>query len=242
MIDIRNHIIYGVDDGSLNLLQSESILHKLYMEGVTTIIATPNYGVGCVNPSHDELNNKLNHIRVAAEKIGGGIKVHLGSELYYSEDLLESLRKKQAITLADTRYVLINHHSEITYVELKTAIHKLLIRGYYPIITQVDKYICLIDNFNYIDELVQLGACMEIDTASFSLNRFGALSSFIKSMLEYDMLHFIGSNAKTDLVKNYGMKEVFEIVKLRYGKEKAHKIFYEHGEMIFNNKNISRVC
>ena len=43
MIDIHNHILYGIDDGSKSLEDSIRILKDLESIGYTDIILTPHY-------------------------------------------------------------------------------------------------------------------------------------------------------------------------------------------------------
>ena len=46
MIDIHNHLLYGIDDGSKSLEDSVDILENLYIIGYTDIILTPHYMKG----------------------------------------------------------------------------------------------------------------------------------------------------------------------------------------------------
>ena len=43
MIDIHNHLLFGVDDGSKTIQDSVDALHKLEEMGYTDIILTPHY-------------------------------------------------------------------------------------------------------------------------------------------------------------------------------------------------------
>ena len=43
MIDIHNHLLYGIDDGSRNIDESIDVLKDLESVGFTDIILTPHY-------------------------------------------------------------------------------------------------------------------------------------------------------------------------------------------------------
>ena len=43
MIDIHNHILPNIDDGSKSFEESINILKQAYESGVTDIIVTPHY-------------------------------------------------------------------------------------------------------------------------------------------------------------------------------------------------------
>ena len=54
MIDIHNHMIYGVDDGSKNIETSIEVLSKLHEQGISSVILTPHY-----IPETSYVSNKL---------------------------------------------------------------------------------------------------------------------------------------------------------------------------------------
>lgn len=235
MVDIHNHILFGVDEGALNLKQSKNMLKKMYDEGVRTIIATPNYGVGCVNPSKDELLYKLELLRIEAENIDPSYSIYLGNELYFSDDSLEDLRKKKISTMAGSRYVLVSYPNWIDYRELKNGLHRLLIQGYYPILCQMDKYEQLMYDYNKVKELIELGVYMEIDSNALFFNRFHKTNIFIKKLISMGMIHFVSSNAKNDIEVSYKIMDAYNYVMRKFGEECSRRIFYENGHKIVKN-------
>lgn len=241
MIDIHNHILYGVDDGSVSLLQTKNMLKIAFSQGIQRIIATPHYGVGCVNTSLYELYKKLDVVREEAKKINGNFLIELGNEVYYSEDLIIHLRKNQALTLAGTRYVLVAFDSSIDYKELKTGLHRLLIHGYYPILSQVEKYDCLYLNYSDIYELIQLGVYMQMNSVSVLGNVFNKSTYYCKQLIGYELVHFIATNSHSDALRVPTMKESYEILSKKFSPHIANQIFYENGEKLLNNEYISRV-
>ncbi len=241
MIDIHNHILYGVDDGSMSLLQTKNMLKIAFSQGVRRIIATPHYGVGCVNPSIHELHKKLDVVREEAKKISGNFFIELGNEVYYSDDLIEDLRKNKALTLAGTRYVLVSFSSSIEYKMLKIGLHRLLIHGYYPILSQVEKYDCLYLNYSDIYELIQLGVCMQMNSASVLGNVFSKSANYCKQLIGNELVHFIATDSHSDTLRVPTMKESYEIISRKFAPHITKQIFYENGEKLLNNEYISRV-
>lgn len=54
MIDIHSHILYGVDDGAEDFIDSREMLRIAEESGVTDIIATPH----CYPGMYDNYNGK----------------------------------------------------------------------------------------------------------------------------------------------------------------------------------------
>ena len=59
MKDLHNHLLYGIDDGSVDFEQSVELLTGLEQEGVTDIIVTPHYIIGTNYNSNNEEKSKL---------------------------------------------------------------------------------------------------------------------------------------------------------------------------------------
>jgi protein-tyrosine phosphatase len=241
LIDIHNHILHGVDNGSVSLLQTKNMLKIAFSQGVRRIIATPNYGVGCVNPTIHDLYKKLEVVQEEAKKINSNFLIELGNEVYYSDDLIEHLRKNKALTLAGTKYVLVSFASSIDYKTLKTGLHRLLIHGYYPILSQIEKYDCLYLNYSDINELIQLGVCMQMNSASVLGNIFNKKTNYCKQLIGYELVHFIATDAHSDTLRVPTMKESYELISKKYAPHIAYQIFYENGDKLLNNEYISRV-
>ena len=83
MIDIHNHILPNIDDGSKSFEESINILKQAYESGVTDIIVTPHFILGSSYSSKvkdnetilKELKNKLK-----LENIN--INLYLGNEIF----------------------------------------------------------------------------------------------------------------------------------------------------------------
>ena len=64
MIDIHNHVLPGIDDGSRNKEESFSILKKLNDIGFNTVICTPHYICGTrYNKNNRDKKILLNQIK-----------------------------------------------------------------------------------------------------------------------------------------------------------------------------------
>ena len=102
MIDIHTHILPNVDDGSDSFEKSVKMLKQAKEQGITHIILTPHT---ILNSSSylekEELKQKFDHFVKQIEDIG--IKVYLGSEIYYTEKSYHKLVNNELTTFNDSK-------------------------------------------------------------------------------------------------------------------------------------------
>lgn len=197
-IDIHTHILPNVDDGSKDIEQTKRMLQMAFEQNTLTIIATPHFAIGAENAALDYLEFKLEQVRREALKIHEDFRLYLGHELYYSDGILEALKTGEALTLAGTRYVLVEFSPGKDYKSIYQAISTLLHGGYIPVIAHVERYICLKKREDLILELIELGAYIQMNCNSILGSRFSSHGAMCKKLLKHGLVHFMGSDCHSD--------------------------------------------
>ena len=106
--DIHCHILPGIDDGSRNWDMTLQMVQQSWDAGVRTMIATPHY-----LPWHERLKGEtvLSLVEEARQKVASELGVEMtilaGEELYYHSGLMEELQQGKALTMAGSRYILL---------------------------------------------------------------------------------------------------------------------------------------
>lgn len=236
--DIHSHILPCVDDGSVSLKQSRKMLEIAYKEGITSMFATPHYSVGCVNMEVKELKKRYESVSDIARDIDPSFKVLLGNELYYSEDIIRHLRQGKALTLNETRYVLVEFPSKESFDNIKTGIHRLLIYGYLPIISHVERYTSLMDKLENIQTLINLGAYTQINISTVQGDVGKNKRKFCKDLITYDMLHFLGTNCHSDYRRAPYMKKAVTYLKRKFGEEVINRLLIDNPQVLLKNEYI----
>ena len=128
LIDIHCHILPDVDDGSHNMQETIEMLKMAEQSGTGAIIATVHYKHGTKQET-ENVRDVFEQVRNAAKQHSSNIQLYLGHEIYYTEDTLEDLDEKRALTLAESRYVLIEFLPSVMYSEILNAVRKLKMAG-----------------------------------------------------------------------------------------------------------------
>ena len=207
LYDIHCHILPGVDDGARNMEESLWMLNKEYQEGVRHVILTPHFRYDMFEPHMNIVTRQFMQLRRAAMNIGDeGMRLYLGCELHSSMDMVECLKKGRRLTLAGSRYVLVefSNGDEKNYIEER--VRSLLMNGFIPIIAHVERYKATRNDIGFLTELKDMGAHIQVNADTISgQDGFGA-KTFARKVMKHGLLDFVGSDGhrKTDRIAEIG--------------------------------------
>lgn len=107
MVDIHAHILPGVDDGPTSMVESLGLLHQAEKEGITDIVVTPHAYHPQYNVMKDLVVEKYNNVKEELAKLDLQINLHLGQEIRIGDSIVEQIKEGKALTLANSKYVLL---------------------------------------------------------------------------------------------------------------------------------------
>ena len=189
IIDIHSHILPGVDDGSRSLEESLELLEMAYRQGVRGIIATPHYSRSRDNRHHLPLTEK---VRGAFLEKHPDFEIWPGQETFFHEELPERLEEGQALTLAGSRYVLMEMDTGRDYSYILRAVRSLVQYGYRPIMAHIERFPALRDD-GRLDELVQAGCLLQMNFDSLKGNFF-TRDKWCRAKVLEGRIHVLGSD------------------------------------------------
>ena len=106
-VDAHCHVLPEVDDGAQSMNETRQMLQMAYDEGIRYIIATPHHHPRRGKASPRQLRRQLKLVREEAEKISEKLRVYLGTEVYFGQDVPDKLKEDKILTMNRTRYVLV---------------------------------------------------------------------------------------------------------------------------------------
>ncbi len=167
VVDIHTHILPGIDDGAKNWDMCLKMINKSWDFGVRKIIATPHYV-----PWRREIPvRKIQELCREAEEnakreLGKPMKIYPGNELYYHLELIDKLNEGKVLTLADSRYILVEFDIDVPYRELYQGLSRLRMEQYHPIVAHVERYRCL-RKPGRLEEVKRTGALFQMNQKAF---------------------------------------------------------------------------
>ena len=237
-IDIHCHILPGVDDGAKNIEQSLEMLKIAAEDGITAIIATPHFHYRRGHAKPEEVRGKVQELNAAAKAEGINITVYPGNELYYTHELLEKVKAGEALTMADSDYVLLEFFPDVEKSKIQRAVYKFLGEGYYPIIAHMERYEAFQKDRDFAYTIEEMGAYYQINAGSLMGSAGWGTKRFAKLMLEQGMVKFIATDAHDTEKRCPAFGKAAEWISKKYGEEDLKEYLQNNPRMILENLGI----
>lgn len=237
-IDIHTHILPDVDDGSKDMEQTVQMLLYAKQQGIKTIIATPHYVCGSGNQPAPVLSELLGKIQEEADRLNTKIQIFPGNELYYSSSILKALKAGEAFSLAGSRYILVEFLPGEFYQTIYRGLGQLIMGGYVPILAHVERYLCLRKKEERIGDIINLGACIQMNSQSLLGGFFNREAVYNKKLVKEGLVHFISSDCHNTGQRAPQLKETYKLLEKSIDTRLLYQIFLENPMKILEDKYI----
>ena len=235
LIDIHCHILPGLDDGAVTMEESLNALAAARDQGISSIICTPHFYPDGKNPSPEQIRQSLEFFKQKAASAGFSFEFYPGQEAMYSSELPRLLELGEVLTLADSRYVLVEFLEDASYREIMKGLLKLMDYGYLPILAHYERYKCLM-NKQRKEELKQekILLQMNFDTVQRTYGIFH--KNPFKKDLEEGLVDFMGSDCHGTHFRQYRIVPSLYWMEHSLSQEMNQKILMDNPSNILENR------
>lgn len=237
-IDIHAHILPGVDDGSGSMDETVRMLHIAYEQGIRTIIATPHYIPGGNNTPIEEISRVAGQVQDKIAETGLSLSLLLGNEIYCSGSVVDLLKSGKALTLASSRYVLVEFSPREAYDTMYHKLGGLILAGYLPVLAHVERYRCFYKNDFRISDLIEMGCYIQMNASSVLGGILDTEASYNRRLVKQGLVHFIGSDCHDDRNRIPCMKTAEITLQKRCDEGLLNRLFYENPFKVLENTYI----
>ena len=193
MIDIHSHIIPNVDDGARSVEETFNILKEAQEAGFTDVILTSHFLLNYYETNAQELIFWKEKLQEVLKKQGTKINLHSGMEIYITNQMEELLENKKILTLANSRYMLIELPLATNVKYFDYVVYYLEAKGIKPIIAHPERYKCVQKDPDIVEEYIEKGCLIQCNYGSI-VNLYGReAEKTIKTLLKKNQVHFLGS-------------------------------------------------
>lgn len=238
IIDIHSHILPGLDDGACDEEESLAMLKIAEENGIREIIATPHfhYRRGCAAP--EQIESSVLKMQSILDDAGIRIRLYTGNELYYTHEVLENLKAGQALTMAESDYVLLEFSPETQKRTIQNAVYEFMTEGYYPIIAHMERYQAFQMDLEFVDEILRMGAYYQINAGSLVGQAGWTIQRFSRSLMKSGVIQFAATDAHNTNKRSPRIRKAEEWLVKKCGEAQAVNCLYKNAKMILENKAI----
>lgn len=217
MIDMHSHVIHDVDDGSETFEESMKILERAANNGIKAMFATSHFLEGKLLAKAEDVIKKTESLNKSAEANNLDIKVFTGHEIYLDHQILDHLASKRALTLNNSRYVLIELPMLSPIQDLENILFDMTIKGFVPIIAHPERYVYVQRHPEILGKWINCGALIQVNIPSL-MGKYGQESKVTAEViLRRQMCHFIGTDVHKGQSRVLNVQNTLEKIALLVG-------------------------
>ncbi len=232
VIDLHNHLLPGVDDGSTSPDMSRRMLARSAQLGYRTIVATPHLRDRLLDDQRTMIESRLADIRPDAAT--HGVTVVGGYEVFLTPDLPTRLEQGEPSMIAGTRSILVElpfvgwpTYTESTIFALQTA-------GYRPILAHPERYQAVQHDPALAIALARRGALLQLTLGSL-IGSSRRIQKVSEQLLTAGAITLVASDAHGDDHRLAAVPDALQRLEHLVGREHLDQIVRINPEAVLND-------
>jgi len=195
MIDLHCHILPGLDDGAGDVSVSLNMAKVFVSQGVKIVACTPHILPGLYHNSGPEIRQATSRLQERLDEDGIPLRLAPGADVHMTPDFIAGLRSGHLLSIADSRYVLVEPPHHTAPPQLEGFFFNLVAAGYVPVLTHPERLSWAPSRYEAIKRLVAAGVWMQITAGSLA-GAFGRNALYwAHRMLDEGCVHILASDA-----------------------------------------------
>lgn len=240
MIDIHTHILPEIDDGAESLDEAYEMALMAVRSGVQALAATPHS-----NQSVSFMDDELQRQKMAFVELkqillqeNVPLKLYRGMEIWSSIDVVEKIKLGKLLTLNQTPYALIEFAFDEEPWWIEAIIEELRGAGFVPILAHPERYFCVQDEPELLQEWRMQGALAQMNKGSI-LGRFGReVERTAEVLLENHLFTCIASDAHRAYTRTTDMKELHYYLHRHYSLSEQDRLLRQNPLAILHGMQV----
>lgn len=238
LIDIHNHILPGMDDGSKSMEQSVNMARIAHDEGFRHIIATPHFFVHRFEHTPEEIKSCFEKLRAEVTREVPDMKLHLGCEIMYTSDIADIIAENRVLSMCDSGYVLVEFRPGVSIREIKDGIHDISMSGKIPIIAHIERYQSVMEDVYVVDEFKELGALIQVNAGSITGDLGRKIKKNIKHLMKEELVDFVATDSHSDGHRAPYIEKCVKYISKKINEDYMEKVLIRNPQKIIDNKYI----
>lgn len=226
MIDLHCHILPGLDDGATDLSVALEMARAFASDGVRVVAATPHIFPGLYNNTGAAIQRAASELKLALENNAIPLDLAVGADNHMTSDAVAKISSGQLLTLAGSRYLLVEPPHHVAPQRLDRFLFELLAAGFVPVLTHPERLRWIADKYTDLIRLARAGVWMQITAGSLA-GVFGANAKYwAERMLDEGLVHILATDAHDVRRRRPDLGRGKELAARRLGQMEAHHLVF----------------
>jgi len=235
LIDLHSHLLPAIDDGSKDVAMSLAMARMAASDGISIIACTPHILPGVYNNSGPAIQKAVAQLARIIADAGIPITLVAGADVHIAPDLDVQLRDGRALTLNNSRYLLLEPPHHVLPPRFEDLVFGLQAAGHVPILTHPERLSWVDGHYDLIKRLVSSSVLMQV-TAGSVMGRFGRRPRYwAERMLDEGLCHLLATDAHNAEQRPPRMADARDVVAQWLGDDEATNLVLRRPQGILEN-------
>ena len=235
MIDLHCHILPGIDDGASDISVSIAMARAFVADGVSVVACTPHILPGLYHNTGPQIRQARQQLQQALASEGILLRLVTGADNHMVPTFVSELKTGNLLSLADTRYVLVEPPHHVAPPRLEDLFFDLLTAGYVPILTHPERLRWIESHFKIMERLVPSGVWMQLTAGSLA-GLFGRNARYwAERMLDEGLAHVLATDAHDMRKRPPNLSQGCELAAKRVGDVEAQHLVVTRPQGVLHN-------
>ncbi len=194
-VDIHDHILPGIDDGSPDVATSLEFLRRYHELGFTTVVATSHIRHPLFPNNSDIIRNAWEQLESAPGRQDIPVKLLYSAEYFIDDHFLDLVMKDELMPFAGGYVLAELSLSSRSYLDMEQIAAQMISKGLRPILAHPERYLYWSKSPETFQKLKQAGWLLQVNLMSL-LGYYGKIEQRVSTQLLQDgSVDFIGTDA-----------------------------------------------
>ncbi len=247
IVDIHTHVLPGLDDGAPSFGVVMQMLEIAHRSGTRALVATPHMFLPPFNnhdPAaiHDRFAETVEELwrRSHLEEFVflKELRLHLGSENYLSPEFLAALETRRVLSLAGSRYLLVEFDAYLAYEMLIAAVDRIAEAGLVPVLAHVERYTPFLERPGRLAELVRRGCVAQLNGSCLLPAAGRSRRRSALSFLRNGLVQVIASDAHENRRRTPDLGFAYDVLSREFPRNWVQAWMHDNPNRILSNQRL----
>ena len=194
-VDLHNHVLPGIDDGSPTLDESRKMLELWQELGIRKVITTPHVINALYPNTKEQILGQTYALQDHIKEWGLDLILEATAEYQIDFEFRHLLENDEVIPFGPQNYLLLEFPFQKPSYSVEEVIYEVQLKGYEPVIAHPERYYYYHQDFGKYEAFRDKGILLQLNLNSLTGLYGGAPKKIAEKLVDAGLIDFAGSDA-----------------------------------------------